>query len=134
MDITIHTDHGVSTLHLHIDSGSANQKIDLLTARVSALEAQVLQMTADEQTALDSVNAKIVALVAKDDAMTAALQTNTSVLQGLSAEIAALKQQATDPQVVAGLTAIGEKLDTHIAAVTAQVAQLQGDDAANAPT
>ncbi|MES2360070.1 MAG: hypothetical protein V4529_17145 [Gemmatimonadota bacterium] len=91
-------------------------------------------MTADEQTALDSVNAKIVALVAKDDAMTAALQTNTSVLQGLSAEIAALKQQATDPQVVAGLTAIGEKLDTHIAAVTAQVAQLQGDDAANAPT
>lgn len=102
-------------IYLHNETGGVDRKLD----RIITLLNREIAMTAETQKALDDLNAA----VAEQTTVEASIET---LLNGLSAQIAALKVGQTDPVVIAALNDA-----TNI--VKATVARAQAAVVANTP-
>lgn len=89
---------------IHLDSGSADQKLDRILARLNLIQAQ-------ESTIMQELDTLTTQVKANTDAESAALV----LINGIAARVAAA---ATDP---AALTALTAELNTSAAALAAAV-------------
>ena len=96
-----------------------HDKLDRILAQVSAVILLEAQMDAALQAKLDDLTAKV-------NQETTVNASAVTLLQGLTAEIAALKSTTTDPAVLAAI-------DTLASSVSAQTASLAAAVTANTP-
>ncbi len=108
----IHVDH-----HFHYEG--ADSKLDQILRALGQLKALEMTMNAATQAALTNLNAK----VAEE---TTVKQSVVTLLQGLSAQIAALKENQTDPAIIA-------MIDAASAIVAANTAETAASVLANTP-
>jgi|SRR5882757_4866039 len=111
------------TIHVYLHPGplgsSADQKLDAIFRAVAALAAKETSMNADVSAKLDDLRQKVAA-------ETAVNQGAVTLLNGLSAQIAALRSTTTDPTVLAAI-------DDLAAGVSQQTADLAAAVIANTP-
>jgi hypothetical protein len=91
-----------------------------MLSALSALAAQVGSMNADIQAKLDALSAKVAA-------ENTVIGSGISLLQGLAAEVAALKSTTTDPAVLAAIDNVTSGID-------AKTQELAAAIVANTPT
>jgi hypothetical protein len=97
-------------VHVHL----TDPRVDTLVAQLSALQAQVQSMNAD-------ITAKLADLQAKVAADASAEQSAITLLQGLAAQIAALKTTTTDPAVLTAIDGLSSSLSAQTSGLAAAV-------------
>jgi len=118
MDIHL---HGSVDVYHHLVAGSADQRLDQILAQLSALVAQVGPMTPVLQDIKDKVTALGTAVAANTQIGTSVV----TLLQGLTAMIAALRQQLADAIAANDPAAIQAVLDGLTALETSVVTDTQ---------
>jgi len=111
-------DLGTVTVAVRGEASAADptlsKKLDTLLTLVQSLIAKVAQMASDVQTALDNLTAEVT------ETKTVS-QSAIVLLNGLSAQIAALKTASTDPATAAAIDALKASLDQSNADLAAGV-------------
>jgi hypothetical protein len=100
--------------------GAINKRFDDMSVQLTQLSQQVTTMDAATQAALDALSAE----VARETTIEASVKT---LLEGLAAQIEALKNTQTDPAVIAAIQAAADL-------VKANNDKFAADVTANTPT
>ena len=102
-------------VYLHVEPASVTQPLDPILTQLRALVAQVTSMDTATQQKLDALSLA----VAKGTSIEQSVKT---LLEGLSAQIAALKTGVSDPAVLAALDQATSLLEANTARFAADVA------------
>jgi hypothetical protein len=120
MQLTISaTAQELATFVLGLGTAAASPQLDQILQRLTTLSTQ-------EQTMADDLKAKIDDLTTKVQAEATVEASAVTLLNGLSAEIAALKNTTTDPATLAAIDALATS-------VSAQTSDLAAAVTANTP-
>lgn len=120
MQLTISaTAQELATFVLGLGTAAASPQLDQILQRLTTLSTQ-------EQTMADDLKAKIDDLTTKVQAESTVTASAITLLNGLSAEIAGLKNSTTDPATLAAIDALATS-------VSAQTSDLAAAVTANTP-
>ena len=99
---------------VHIDIGSLDRKLDQILSRLQAAEAKEIRMDAKMTASLAKLNTSV-------EEQTSVEQSIETLLTGLSAQIASLKQGQTDPAVIDAIDKAAALVSSNTAAAKAAV-------------
>jgi hypothetical protein len=115
MQLTISaTAQELATFVLGLGTAAASPQLDQILQRLTTLSTQ-------EQTMADDLKAKIDDLTTKVQAESTVTASAITLLNGLSAEIAALKNSTTDPATLAAIDALASSVSSQTSDLAAAV-------------